>query len=145
MKLRNNNSNDKMELQIAPLIDVVFLLLIYFIMAAKLIKKEGDIKFVLPAPPTNTKNIELPVEARIQIDKDGYVTIDGQVFEPDDIRLQEMANHLRGLRVMAEGQGSKFFVNVAPTKETLHDRVINVMDACGAAQVKNLTFSDTEM
>ena len=33
----------KLELQIAPLIDVVFLLLIYFMVTAALIKKEGDI------------------------------------------------------------------------------------------------------
>ena len=34
--------------QIAPLIDVVFLLLIYFMVTATIIKPEGDIAFSLP-------------------------------------------------------------------------------------------------
>ena len=43
MKLTQHLEEVKLELQIAPLIDVVFLLLIYFMVTASLIKKEGDI------------------------------------------------------------------------------------------------------
>jgi len=42
---------------------------------------------------------------------------------------------------MADSQGSTFFVNIAPNEDTLHHRIINVMDACAAAKVKSLTFS----
>ena len=143
MKLRKNNSNEKMELQIAPLIDVVFLLLIYFIMAAQLIRKEGDIKFILPAPNPPIQNLDIPVEALIQIDAKGVVTVDALTFGPEDTLLTELSNHLRGLKVMAESQGSKFFVNLSPEKEALHDRVVNVMDACGAAKVEKLTFNQS--
>ena len=51
-----------MELQIAPLIDVVFLLLIYFMVTASLIKKEGDISFILPAAAAPDTKIDMPVE-----------------------------------------------------------------------------------
>ncbi len=135
--------NDKMELQIAPLIDVVFLLLIYFIMAAQLIRKEGDIKFVLPAPPQPSTEIDIPVEAVIQIGADGVVEIDAMQFDANDELLTDLANHLRGLRVMAGSQGSKFFVNLLPEKKAVLDRIVNVMDACAAAQVESLTFSQS--
>ena len=49
MNFTRNTEEVKLELQIAPLIDVVFLLLIYFMVTASLIKKEGDISFLLPA------------------------------------------------------------------------------------------------
>ena len=40
MKLLDEMINKKAELQIAPLIDVVFLLLIYFMVTASLIKRK---------------------------------------------------------------------------------------------------------
>jgi biopolymer transport protein ExbD len=140
---KSRSGNDKVELQIAPLIDVVFLLLIYFIMAAQLIRKEGDIKFVLPAPPAPSTKIEIPVEAVIQIGADGVVEIDAMQFDANDVLLTSLADHLRGLRVMATAQGSKFFVNLLPDKKAVLDRIVNVMDACSAAQVESLTFSQS--
>jgi biopolymer transport protein ExbD len=130
-----------MELQIAPLIDVVFLLLIYFIMAAQLIKKEGDIQFVLPADVPPVQQVEIPVEALIQIGGDGVVEIDALKFGADDLLLTELENHLRGLKAMANSQGAKFFVNLLPEKKAIQDRIVNVMDACAAADVDSLTFS----
>ena len=47
MKLLDEMINKKAELQIAPLIDVVFLLLIYFMVTASLIKKEAEIANIL--------------------------------------------------------------------------------------------------
>ena len=49
MNLNQNIDEDKFEIQIAPLIDVVFLLLIYFMVTTTLIKKEADIEAILPA------------------------------------------------------------------------------------------------
>ena len=141
MKLKKNNSNEKMELQIAPLIDVVFLLLIYFIMAAQLIRKEGDIKFVLPADVPPTKQLDVPVEALILISEDGTVEIDAMQFGASDILLTDLEVHLRGLNGMAVSQGSKFFVNLLPDKGAIHERIVQVMDACAAANVESLTFS----
>lgn len=47
MNLSGAYEDAKMELQISPLIDVVFLLLIYFIVSAKILQPEGDIPFQL--------------------------------------------------------------------------------------------------
>ena len=49
----------KLELQIAPLIDVVFLLLIYFMVTASLVKKEADVEFLLPADVAQQKQLKL--------------------------------------------------------------------------------------
>ena len=54
MNLSEQMEEAKLELQISPLIDVVFLLLIYFIVTAKIVKKEGDIPFMLPAAFAST-------------------------------------------------------------------------------------------
>ena len=131
----------KLELQIAPLIDVVFLLLIYFMVTAALIKKEGDISFMLPANIAQEDVVEIPVEVLIEIGVDGTVQVEGMRFAANDRELRSLVGQLAGLKAIAASQHSPFFVNILPNKDSLHERVIDVMDACAAAGVKNLSFS----
>ncbi len=130
-----------MELQIAPLIDVVFLLLIYFMVTASLIKKEGDIAFVLPANVPQDKVIDLPLELIIEIDADGTVVMEGMQFPQEDVLLDKLVNHIRSLKQVALSQRAPFFVNLLPHRDAVHKRIIHVMDACAAAKVDSLVFS----
>jgi biopolymer transport protein ExbD len=141
MDLTEDLEQVKLELQIAPLIDVVFLLLIYFMVAASLIKKEGDISLILPANVPQTEKVQVPLEVLIEIDEDGTVVFEGLQFASGDILLNELASQVRGLQAVAKSQQSPFFVNILPDKNAFHERVINVMDACAAAGVESLTFS----
>ena len=142
MNLSKNKAADaKVELQIAPLIDVVFLLLIYFMVTASLIKKEADIKFVLPASVPPKDMVELPVEALILIAEDGTVELDGMQFVPEDSILDDLIIQIAGLKEIASSQtSSPLSVTITPSRETLHLRIVDVMDACAAAGVKNLSF-----
>lgn len=141
MNLNRHTEEVKLDLQISPLIDVVFLLLIYFIVTTELIKKEGDVSFMLPAQALPEVMITLPVEVVILIGADGTVEADGITFAPNDGELKELTKQIRGLQAVAESQRSTFFVNLLPHKDALHYRIIDVMDACSAAKVKNLSFS----
>lgn len=139
---KKGSGDTKMELQIAPLIDVVFLLLIYFMVTASLIKKEGDISFLLPATMSEPDvKIDVPIEAVIQINADSTVELEGMRFAAEDRVLSDLTNHILGLKLMADSQQSKFFVNLLPAADALHVRVVDVMDACAAANVDTLTFS----
>ena len=135
------SGEQKVELQIAPLIDVVFLLLIYFMVTASLIKKEGDVAFVLPANIPAQEMNEMPVEILIEIEGNGVVQVEGIRFPADDRMLDDLVTQLAGLKEIARSQNAPFAVNLLPNSETIHDRVIDVMDACAAAGVKNLSFS----
>ena len=140
---RRGSGDAKVELQIAPLIDVVFLLLIYFMVTASLIKKEGDISFVLPATVPPKKMIDIPVEALIYIMDDGNVELDGLRFSPNDLALDELAVQVAGLREIAESQQSPFSVTLTPQEDALQARIIDVMDACAAAGTTNLVFGES--
>ncbi|MCF7847904.1 MAG: biopolymer transporter ExbD [Kiritimatiellales bacterium] len=141
MNLYRHAEEVKLELQIAPLIDVVFLLLIYFMVTPALIRKEGDISFMLPANVAAEDMVDIPVEVLIEITADGTVQVEGMRFSRDDRNLEDLAMQIRGLRAIAAAQRSPFFVNVMPHKDALHRRIIDVMDACAAAGVNSLTFS----
>jgi len=141
LKKNQNAGDQKVELQIAPLIDVVFLLLIYFMVTASLIKKEGDISFLLPANVPASPSVDLPVEVQIEIAADGTVILEGIQFSADDTELNDLVTQIQGLKAIAASQRATFFVNLLPDKEALHNRVVDVMDACAAADVSSLTFS----
>ena len=141
MNLQNVIEDEKVELQIAPLIDVVFLLLIYFMVTASLIKKEGDISFMLPAQVDQSEPIDMPIEVSIEISESSDVIVEGMIFESSDIELDTLITRLVEFREAAESSGSELIVNIIPHDAVLHSRIINVMNACAVAKVKNASFS----
>jgi biopolymer transport protein ExbD len=141
MKLLDNLMNKKAELQIAPLIDVVFLLLIYFMVTASLIKKEADLSFMLPAKVDVSEPLQLPIEVLIEVSELGDIVIEGMIFGKDEQNLDDLIGQLLSLKEAADSSGSELIVNILPADKALHGRIIKVMDACAAADVKNMSFS----
>ncbi len=144
MDLMQHYEESPLKLDVASLIDVVFLLLIYFIMTASLIRKEADIGFMLPANVAVQDMQEIPLEVLIQIEDDGTVVVEGMRFSFDDRSLDDLVVQVAGVKEIAASQNSPFFVNVLPHPDALHRRIIDVMDACAAAGVDSLTFSKTQ-
>ena len=141
MDLMQHFEDSSLKLDMSSLIDVVFLLLIYFLVTASLIKKEADIGFMLPANVAVEDMQEIPVEVLIEITADGTVQVEGMRFSYDDHSLDNLVTQVAGLKEIAASQSSPFFVNVLPHADALHRRIIDVMDACAAAGVNSLTFS----
>ena len=140
MKMLNDLIGKKAELQITPLIDVVFLLLIYFMVTSSLIKKEADMSFLLPAKVKTPDPISLPIEALIEISDLGDVSMEGMRYGLDGT-LNDLVQQLLTLKEAAASSSSDLIVNILPADEALHGRIVDVMDACAAAEVKNLSFS----
>ncbi|VGO11650.1 hypothetical protein PDESU_00195 [Pontiella desulfatans] len=143
MKLIEEMMNKKAELEIAPLIDVVFLLLIYFMVTASLIKKEADLSFMLPAKVDVPESLDLPIEVLIEVSELGDIVIEGMVFGKDETNLDDLIGQLLSLKEAADSSGSELIVNILPADKAVHGRIIKVMDACAAADVKNMSFSMT--
>lgn len=76
MKFRTNLVNThKVDTQITPMIDVVFLLLIFFMLTLKIVEPEGDFQINMPiaAPePNQEMDLELPdIRIRLIANDDG--------------------------------------------------------------------------
>lgn len=143
MKLLNNLMNKKADMQIAPLIDCVFLLLIYFMVTSSMIKKEADLAFMLPAKVDTPEVLNLPIEVLIEVSELGDIVIEGMVFGKDEQNLDDLIGQLVSLKEAADASGSELIVNIMPADKALHGRIVKVMDACAAADVKNMSFSMT--
>jgi biopolymer transport protein ExbD len=142
MKLAGVMESVDLKVQMASLIDVVFLLLIYFMVTASLIRKEADISFLIPSPD-DIELAEVPIEALIEVQPDGTVVLDGMRFGGTDRILEGLSTQITGLRQIASSQGSAFHVTLLPHQETLHYRIIDVMDACAEGGVERLGFANS--
>ena len=132
------STDTRLNVPISPLIDVVFLLLIFFMVTATLVKKEGDIAFALPSRGFPNG---LPIEVFVEIAADGSIELEGMRFSRDDESLEGLVAQVEGLKQIAVSQHAEFFVNLLPHQNARHGRIIDVMDACAAAGVDHLGFS----
>ncbi len=78
MRPRNTTSagDDKIDLQMTPMIDIVFQLLIFFIMTFKIVAQEGDFSIKMPqkpsAGPPNPNQLP-PIQVRLSADANGQL------------------------------------------------------------------------
>ena len=77
------------ELPIAPMIDVVFLLLFYFMVSATIQKQEVDISFSLPGRVEQDTPIEMPDEQIVRVLADGQALVNDYAYDsPRSQRIQ---------------------------------------------------------
>jgi len=91
MKLRHSTTSgdDKIELQMTPMIDIVFQLLVFFIMTFKIVSQEGDFNIKMPLATQGAGSPDtLTVETmRVRMEADGTgklarMSLNGRVLQP---------------------------------------------------------------
>ena len=92
MKIRNTESraHEKIELQMTPMIDIVFQLLVFFVMTFKIVAQEGDfnVKMPLSAPSQGLPDDQPlpPMKLRLTANAEGQLTgvrLNEQAFDED--------------------------------------------------------------
>lgn len=132
-------------MQIAPLIDVVFLLLIYFMVTSSLKRQEADLGIQLPGAVAQTQAVVIPDEQIVEILADGRVLLNGQVFPADSgPELPELYQVLLRYKQASDLTRTKALVTIQAEDEARHERVIDVMNACAGAGIKHVTFGMDE-
>ncbi len=128
-------------IQIAPMIDVVFLMLIYFMVSATLEKQEADISFQLPGTVEQAAPLELPDELIVEIRPDGGVVVNDYAYDsPGAGRLVELIAMLSRFREASEANRVEAAVTLAPDDAASHQAVVRVLDACSAAGIGGVHF-----
>jgi len=130
------------ELDMAPLIDMTFLLLIYFICTCTLVMPEADLGIRLPGMVAQATAVEMPDEQMIEVRKTGEVLLNDRSFDSaTSVDLPELVATLIRYRLSAEASGGKALITIMAEDETSHQRVIDVMNACAAAKLKDVSFA----
>jgi biopolymer transport protein ExbD len=140
----NVPASEDPELQVAPLIDCVFQLLIFFMVSASLTKSEGDLGIKLPGMVQQAVAVDMPDEQMIEVRANGQVYLNGREFgSPDKQDLSDLAGTLLRYRQASASSKNKALITIWADDNTKHQRVVDVMDACAAAGIENVTFTSS--
>lgn len=142
MRRKRKRRNTTVEMQMGPMIDMVFLLLVFFMVSAKPIEPESDIPMGLPGQVAQEEVVDLPDEARVIIEPNGQIVLNEQQLDtPGNSTLPELRSVLDRFRLSAENANTEALVTVAPHDEVPHQRLVDVLNACAEAGIKGVTFA----
>ncbi|MDZ4742280.1 MAG: biopolymer transporter ExbD [Verrucomicrobiota bacterium] len=133
------NLDGDVGLQIAPMVDVVFVLLLFFMASANLQQKEQELGVSLPRIPKNgaaqDTTVSLPIN--LDIDENGVVFWNNLPLQNKEEDMSELRSRLNEI-MSRYGPGQT--VVITPSPMTQHGVIAKVLSTCTAAGVKNLCF-----
>ena len=116
----DTDDNEELTLNLAPMIDVVFLLLIFFMVATTFIEREKEMAVDLPTAESG-EEVMSPDEIVINLLLDGTIKMNGVV-----VAQEEFVEALE----RAARTNSETPVTIRGDKEIPYQRVVTVMDTC---------------
>jgi biopolymer transport protein ExbD len=147
MKQRPEQSESNPGFQFAPMIDVVFVIMLFFMVMAGAVKVEHELKTTLPGNAETSKETEMPDEVTIGVSESGEITLnEDPVGAPADKLLENLYNQMKQMGQAAEQSKTKLLITVQAEETARYERVINVLDCLAKANISNVTFAvaDTE-
>ena len=133
------------ELDISSLIDVSFLLLIYFIVTSTLQKRETDLGITLPSTvPTETTDPVDPLAIKISVD--GAITVDeielaGPSPGGEPSTVPALRTRLEEYKTQTELVNEKPMVVLAAADEGKTQRFIDVVNALASVKIQSITMT----
>ncbi|MCB1061628.1 MAG: biopolymer transporter ExbD [Verrucomicrobiae bacterium] len=135
--------DDEPELNISPLIDVAFLLLIYFLVTTTLIKQEADLSMTLPGVSQVQSQPVTVDQMMIEIDATGVILVNREPVDTDPANHHAPVLTDRLVRYAAAARiaQSEALVVVKCDGRVPEQRFIDVLNACAKANIKNVSIS----
>ena len=128
--------------QIAPMVDVVFVIMLFFMVLAGQVKVENAHNTKLPGTvQVENSDTPMPDEIAIRIEEDGQVYLNEEPLDTPQIKeLPELANSLSQLKQSSIASRSEVLVTIYANEQARYERVIEVLDALTRAKIANVTF-----
>lgn len=135
MRVRDDDATGDLEFSMAPLIDVVFQMLVFFLVATSWANREAELDVELPAAQSANPARTPPDELVIDVRRDGSFAMRGRVVERVDLDRELAAVARTNPRTPVTIRGDRL---------VHHQDVVAVMDACGIAGLVNLAVGTLE-
>ncbi len=122
-------------LALTSMLDVIFLLLCFFVTASVFSQWESEISISLPAASSSETPSRLPGEVILNVARDGSVTVNAKKLTLSDLgeRLRKVADFYPGQPVV-----------IRADRETSYDSLVKVLDTCRVAGVWNFSLATVE-
>ena len=113
--------------EMTPLIDMVFLLLIFFLVATTFHQTEREMQIALPQAAFTGPISTALREIIINVDSEGSIIVSGRTIEPDDLRT---------MIEQAIGSNPDQKVTLRGDRDTAYANIVRVLDICKGAGIQ---------
>ena len=120
---------------LTSMLDVIFLLLCFFVTASVFSQWESEISISLPSASSSETPSRLPGEVILNVARDGSVTVNARKLTLNDLgeRLRKVADFYPGQPVV-----------IRADRDTSYDSLVKVIDTCRNAGVWNFSLATVE-
>jgi biopolymer transport protein ExbD len=124
-----------LEFQIAPMVDVIFILILFFMCSAGATKVENELSLKLPGRLSQDQPLSMLDEQIIEIEESGQIVL-------NDLRMETSAlrSTLQRYKAMSDDTKSATVITIMTAKDTKYQRIIDVLNECAAAKIESVTF-----
>ncbi|MEX1026069.1 MAG: biopolymer transporter ExbD [Planctomycetota bacterium] len=131
MNLDTDNLPEETSADLTPLIDVVFQLLIFFLLATTFADPERELELELPTAESGERLDEEPEELVLEVLEDGSVHYGRQKLSP---------GQLAALLEDAAARNPATSITIRGHRGARHEAIVAVLDACGVAGLSRLAI-----
>jgi biopolymer transport protein ExbD len=130
---RRHHIEDEAEINITPMLDIVFIMLIFFIVTTSFIKEQGlEVSRPSNSPPKEIKQKKGPIV--VKIDSSGLISVKGRILEPRAVQANLE-------REKAEKPDSPLIVAAHPEADT--EALVTILDAAQAVGIGSVSVATT--
>ncbi len=134
-------SDGDLGFQIAPMLDVIFVIMLFFMTLAGDKKVETQLKMTLPSSESSVDSTQdTPMEESIAIDEAGNITHNDEPVNGDELKKT-----FRSLKDQSKAEGdTPIIVTISAAPDTKWETIATVMNAMQAAKISNVSFAVSE-
>jgi len=130
---RKSKANDEAEINITPMLDIVFIMLIFFIVTTSFVKEKGlEVSRPSNSPPKETVKKKGPIV--VKIDANGNISMKGRMLERKAVEANLE-------REKAEKPDSPLIIAAHPDADT--NALVTILDAAEAVGVGSVSVATT--
>ena len=144
-RLETNVNDGNVGFQIAPMIDVVFVIMLFFMLMAGSVKVEKELNTKLPGVAITSAPTDFVDEQIIGISPQGDITLNDEPFDSaGSTELPQLKATLMRLKQAGDAAKSPVLITIVSDPQAKYRRTINVLDALAVAGIGNVTFTVSE-
>jgi len=139
MRIRDNTPPPA-SFQLAPMIDIVFLLLIFFLVTYQITEQEKDNRISVPTSTEGSQEARVANEIVVNLTKEGVITINNETYTKDELR-QMLERIVEVARTIGEDQAAQQPVRIRCDGEGMNQNLFEVMAEIQKAGISNINFA----
>ena len=132
MNFRRHARPEVYGFQIAPMVDILLVLLVFFIVTWNFSLSEKELDVKIPTASHSKENDAYVGQVVVNVKTDGSIVFNRQPISPDELiaKLHELAKLYPDQAVILRGDHN-----------TKYESIVNVLDICRQANIWNVAFA----